>query len=193
MTHDSFVHINEITQEERENGGERLHIHYHCYDSPFGKTFIASTPKGICYLAFGDDEDAILDELRHLFPKASYLRQKDELQLNAFRHFSEMNWNQLPPVTLHIKGSPFQMRIWEELLKIPFGKLSTYQELANRIDNPNASRAVGSAVGANPVSFLIPCHRIVRTSGALGGYHWGLPRKVAMIDWETAQAKLLPE
>lgn len=190
MIHDPFIHIHEMTPQESEKGGANLRIHYHFYESPFGKTLIASTPKGICYLAFGDDEAAVLGELQQLFPKASYQCQKDELQQNALRHFTEKGWSQLPPVPLHIKGTPFQLKIWEELLQIPFGKLSTYQELANRIDNPKASRAVGSAVGANPVSFLVPCHRVVRTSGALGGYHWGLPRKAAMLEWETAQAKL---
>lgn len=190
MIHDSFIHIGEMTQEESGNGGVNLRIHYYFYESAFGKTLIASTSKGICYLAFGDDEEAVLGELRELFPKASYVCQKDELQQNALRHFTEMDWNQLPPVPLQVKGTPFQLKIWKELLQIPFGKLTTYQELANRINNPKASRAVGSAVGANPVSFLVPCHRVVRTSGALGGYHWGLPRKAVMLEWESAQAKL---
>ena len=193
MIHEPFIQINEMTSVEYKDGGEGLHIHYHFYDSPFGKTLIASTPKGVCYLAFADDEESTLNELRQIFPNATYQGQKDEFQQNALQHFAEKDWNRLPPVILHIKGTPFQMKIWEELVKIPFGKLTTYQALANLVNKPKASRAVGSAVGANPISFLIPCHRVVRTSGALGGYHWGLPRKAAMIDWETAQASLLLE
>lgn len=190
MTHDLFIRIEKMTPDEYKNGGVNLRILYHFTDSRFGRALIASTGKGICYLAFGENEDSVLSELKAIFPKASYMERIDESQRNALRIFEEQDWGMLSPIILHIKGTSFQFSIWENLIKIPLGELTTYSELADRINNPKASRAVGAAVGANPVSFLIPCHRVVRRSGALGGYHWGLSRKVAMINWENPQKKL---
>lgn len=190
MTHDLFIRIERMTPDEYENDGKKLCIRYHFTDTRFGRALIASTGKGICYLAFGEDEVSVLSELRAIFPKATYMERTDESQQNALRAFEEKDWGMLSPIILHIKGTSFQFSIWENLIKIPLGELTTYSELADRINNPKASRAVGSAVGANPVSFLIPCHRVVRRSGALGGYHWGLSRKVAMINWENSQKKL---
>ncbi|MNT75939.1 Methylated-DNA--protein-cysteine methyltransferase [compost metagenome] len=107
-------------------------------------------------------------------------------QQNALYIFSH-DWSKLNQVKLHLKGTEFQLKVWEALLKIPMGKLATYGNLAKQLQNPNASRAVGTAIGDNPVAFLIPCHRVIQSSGALGGYHWGLNRKTAMIGWEAAK------
>ncbi|WP_316824899.1 methylated-DNA--[protein]-cysteine S-methyltransferase [Pedobacter miscanthi] len=184
--HDLFVNIEGMTPGEYKNGGENLHINYSFAESPFGNIIVASTPKGICHIAFYDDEKPALTNLQKQFPAAKYQLILDKEQQNALYIFSN-DWSKLNQVKLHLKGTDFQLKVWEALLKIPMGKLSTYGSIAKKLQNPNASRAVGTAIGDNPVAFLIPCHRVIQTSGALGGYHWGLNRKTAMIGWEAAQ------
>jgi AraC family transcriptional regulator of adaptative response/methylated-DNA-[protein]-cysteine methyltransferase len=184
--HDLFVNIEGMTPGEYKNGGENLHINYSFAESPFGNIIVASTPKGICHIAFYDDEKLALTNLQKQFPAAKYQLILDKEQQNALYIFSN-DWSKLNQVKLHLKGTDFQLKVWEALLKIPMGKLSTYGSIAKKLQNPNASRAVGTAIGDNPVAFLIPCHRVIQTSGALGGYHWGLNRKTAMIGWEAAQ------
>jgi AraC family transcriptional regulator, regulatory protein of adaptative response / methylated-DNA-[protein]-cysteine methyltransferase len=147
---------------------------------------VASTPKGICYMAFADDEQQALLDLQQRFPNASYKQITDLIQQNALYIFSH-DWSQLDQVKLHLKGTPFQLKVWEALLKIPMGALTTYKIIARGIDNPNALRAVGSAIGQNPVAFIIPCHRVIQSAGTFGNYHWGSQRKTAMIGWEAAR------
>ena len=163
-----------------------LPIHYIYGKHIFGNLFLAATAKGICYAAFDDDRHTALSELQQIFPKATFLNQSDKLIDNALLFF---NNKQARPIFLHVKGTDFQVAVWEELLKIPFGETTTYGEIARRLHKPEASRATGSAVGANPVSFIIPCHRVVQSTGKTGGYHWGVARKKAILDWEQDYGK----
>ena len=184
--HDLFVNIEGMTPAEFKNGGKNLTIHYSFAESPFGNIIVASTQKGVCYMAFEDDETKGLTDLRSHFPNASFLRRLDLLQQNALFIFQN-DWSKLHQIKLHLKGTDFQLKVWETLLKIPMGKLSTYGDIARQIRQPNASRAVGSAVGNNPVAFLIPCHRVIQSSGVFGNYMWGATRKTAIIGWEGAK------
>lgn len=183
--HDLFIQIEGMTPGEYKNGGENLSIHYSYAECPFGNILLASTSKGICYMAFADDKETSLQELKQLFPNEHYVQMFTLIQQNALFIFKH-DWNTLQEVKLHLKGTPFQLKVWETLLKIPTGKLSTYGSIAKEIESPKASRAVGSAVGNNPVAFLIPCHRVIQSTGNFGEYHWGSIRKTAMIGWEAA-------
>jgi AraC family transcriptional regulator of adaptative response/methylated-DNA-[protein]-cysteine methyltransferase len=185
--HDLFIKVEGMTPGEYKNGGEELAINYSFAESPFGNILIASTHKGICYMAFADGEEAVaLQELKDQFPNAKYRQLSDTIQQNALFIFTQ-DWNKLHEIKLHLKGTPFQIKVWEALLKIPMGELCTYSGLANKLNQPQASRAVGSAVGANPVAFLIPCHRVIKSTGEFGNYHWGSTRKNAMIGWEASK------
>ena len=183
--HDLFMTIEGMTPGEFKNGGEQLKINFSFSETLFGNVIIASTKKGICYLAFYDDKNLALELLVNVFPKATYEQFTDIHQANALSFFSK-NWDDANYIKLHLKGTPFQLKVWQALLKIPMGKLSTYSSIALSINNVQASRAVGSAVGDNPVAFLIPCHRVIRSTGEFGHYHWGPVRKTAMIGWEAA-------
>lgn len=183
--HDLFVNIEGMFPAEYKNGGKNLRIHYDFSGSPFGPVTVASTPKGICYMAFGERENTIPD-LFSRFPNAIFRQQKDALQQKAL-HIFQQNGNEPEEIKLHLKGTDFQLKVWEALVKIPMGGLATYGNIAEEIGKPGASRAVGNAVGSNPVSFLIPCHRVIQSSGAIGGYMWGTVRKAAIIGWESAK------
>ncbi|MEB0260608.1 MULTISPECIES: methylated-DNA--[protein]-cysteine S-methyltransferase [unclassified Mucilaginibacter] len=187
--HDLFVNIEGMTPAEYKNGGKALSINFSYAETPFGNILVASTPKGICYMAFADDKDEAFNELYAQFPNASYYQVVDIAQQNALFIFKK-DWSQLSNIKLHLKGTDFQLKVWEALLKIPMGGLNTYSTVANTLQMPTASRAVGSAIGANPVAFLIPCHRVIKSTGEFGQYHWGSTRKTAMIGWEAAQHDL---
>ena len=187
--HDMFVKIEGMTPGEFKNGGENLSINYSYAESPFGELLIASTSRGICHLAFADDEQQALQHLQREFPNAHLKQMVDLIQQNALYIFTQ-DWSDINEIKLHLKGTPFQVKVWEALLKIPMGQLSTYGKIADCIANPNASRAVGGAIGSNPVAFLIPCHRVIRSTGVFGGYMWGSNRKTAIIGWEGAKASL---
>lgn len=186
--HDLFVKIEGMTPGEYKNGGENLSILYHFAESPFGTILTAATSKGICHMSFVEDGPAVkmnaVETLKTHFPKARFEAKNDALQQNALRFFTQQDTD---PVRLHLKGTDFQLKVWESLLKIPSGALSTYGQIAADIQNPNASRAVGTAIGSNPVAFLIPCHRVIQSTGVIGGYMWGTTRKTAIIGWENAQ------
>jgi len=186
--HDLFINIEGMTPGEYKNGGENLNINYSFAESPFGNLIVASTQKGICHIAFYNEELSALSNLKKLFPLASYKQMMNLDQQNALFIFNH-DWKKLNQIKLHLKGTDFQLKVWETLLKIPMGKLSTYGAIADKLQNPKASRAVGTAIGDNPVAFLIPCHRVIQSSGALGGYHWGMDRKSAIIGWEAAKAE----
>ncbi|HTN68210.1 MAG TPA: methylated-DNA--[protein]-cysteine S-methyltransferase [Dysgonamonadaceae bacterium] len=185
--HDLFVTVEAMTPGKYKNQGENLSIYYSFPVTIFGPACIASTDKGVCYLAFGDPSIAY-NELVEMFPKAQFTHHEQPIHLQAIA-FLQKPESALNPLQLHIKGTDFQLKVWDALLKIPLGKLTTYGNISNHLNNPNANRAVGSAVGSNPVSFIIPCHRVIRTGGELGGYHWGLNLKVAMIGWEAAKVE----
>jgi AraC family transcriptional regulator, regulatory protein of adaptative response / methylated-DNA-[protein]-cysteine methyltransferase len=184
--HDLFIKIEGMTPGEFKNGGENLQINYSYAESPFGNMLVASTSKGICYMAFADNEQQALTDLIQHFPKAQLKQMVDLIQQNALYIFTH-DWSKLNKIKLHLKGTDFQLKVWEALLKIPMGKLSTYGTIAEEIKNPNASRAVGTAIGSNPVAFLIPCHRVIQSTGTFGGYMWGPTRKTAIIGWEAAK------
>lgn len=184
--HDLFISIEGMTPGEYKNGGDQLNINYSFAESPFGNLMVASTAKGICYMAFADDEQRAFADLQAQFPNARYQQVVDMMQQNALYIFTR-DWSKLNQIKLHLKGTPFQLKVWETLLKIPMGNLTSYAGVAHSIENLGASRAVGSAIGANPVAFLIPCHRIIKSTGEFGQYHWGSTRKAAMIGWEAAQ------
>lgn len=188
--HDLFVNIEGMTPAEYKNGGKNLLINYSFAESPFGNLIVASTPKGVCYMAFDDDEEKALNDLKAKFPNAVFQRKLDLLQQNGLFIFQN-DWSKLSEIKLHLKGTDFQLKVWETLLKIPMGQLSTYGNIAEQIGNPNASRAVGTAIGSNPVAFLIPCHRVIQSSGNIGGYMWGNTRKTAIIGWESAKTDIL--
>ena len=184
--HDLFMNIEGMTPAEYKNGGKALSINYSFAESPFGNIIVASTAKGICYLAFADDRDEAFGNLHAQFPNAGYTQVVDTAQQNALFIFTK-DWSQLSNIKLHLKGTNFQLKVWEALLNIPMGGLSTYSAVASAIRQPNASRAVGSAMGDNPVAFLIPCHRVIKSTGEFGQYHWGATRKSAIIGWEAAK------
>ncbi len=184
--HDLFINIEAMTPGEYKKGGETLSINYSFANSPFGKIIVASTKLGVCHIAFEDNESRALTNLKTHFPNAIYKMTTDNFQKNAL-HFFNTDWNKTNQIKLHLKGTEFQLKVWETLLTLPLGSLTSYGAIANKIDRPKASRAVGTAIGNNPIAFLIPCHRVIQQSGNLGGYMWGETRKSAIIGWEASQ------
>ncbi len=185
--HDLFIQIEGMTPGEYQHGGKNLYINYSRAETIFGDILIASTDKGICHISFIQENlQAPETEIINHFP-SSRLEQKTDLhQQQALKLFRE-DWSDLNLIKLHLKGTAFQIKVWNALLHIPSGSLKSYSNIANEIGDINASRAVGSAIGNNPVAFLIPCHRVITSSGNLGGYHWGIDRKSAMIGWEASR------
>lgn len=184
--HDLFINIEGMSPAEYKNGGKKLLINYSFFKSPFGDVIVASTHKGICFMAFYDNERLVLGKLKQKFPNADYQSKLEVMQQNAMLIFQD-DWSKLHQIKLHLKGTDFQFKVWEMLLKIPSGKLCTYGRIAEQIGKPNSNRAVGTAIGSNPVAFLIPCHRVIQSSGNVGGYMWGNTRKTAIIGWESAK------
>ncbi len=184
--HDLFIKIEGMTPGEFKNGGEALSINYSFAETPFGNMIVASTSKGICYMAFAENETAAFAILKQHFPRAGFRQFADRLQQNALFVFTQ-DWHKIDHVKLHLKGTGFQLKVWETLLKLPLGEIDTYGGLAAKIGKPAASRAVGTAVANNPVAYLIPCHRVVRSNGEFGEYHWGSVRKTAILGWESAK------
>ena len=187
--HDLFMKIEGMTPGEYKNQGKHLIINYSYFDTIFGKIMIASTKKGICFMAFSDTNNDAYLELHELFPMATFIHKTDEIQQNAMIIYSQ-DWRNMKEIKFHLKGSPFQLKIWETLLRIPLGTVAAYGDIAKEIGNPKANRAVGSAIGKNPVACLIPCHRVIQSSGALGNYRWGSSKKMALIGWEAANSKI---
>lgn len=183
--HDLFVNVEAVTPGEYKQGGAGLVIRHGIHDSPFGPCLLMHTSRGICGLAFVDagDDARALASMRARWPHATLVEDPApgaELAARVFENRAKAG----DPLTVVLHGTPFQIQVWQALLRIPHGAISTYQALAHYIGKPNASRAVGTANGANPVSYLIPCHRVIRKSGHLGGYRWGLGRKLAMLSRE---------
>lgn len=186
ITNEKRVKICPVTPKEGLTEVHSLTISYGFYNSVFGETFIAATPQGICRLSFGNNRDATLTELQQSLPNATCVEQNNwlhQLALQSMRHPYD---GSLPVLPLHVKGSNFQLDVWRQLSKIPVGDVITYGDVTCRLNKPSAARAVGNAVGANPVAYFIPCHRVALSSGALGGFRWGVVRKLAIIAWERA-------
>lgn len=184
--HDLFITLEGMTPAEYQKGGQQLTINYSFAPSLFGPILIASTPKGICHLVFAEQKTEALQSLFEQFPNAQFKPQIDVMQTQALQIF-QTSTPDLNQIKLHLKGTDFQLKVWQSLLTIPMGKLTTYGAIASNIDHPKASRAVGTAIGSNPVAFLIPCHRVIQATGVFGNYMWGATRKKALIGWEGAQ------
>jgi AraC family transcriptional regulator of adaptative response/methylated-DNA-[protein]-cysteine methyltransferase len=183
--HDLFVNIEGMTPAEYRNGGQDLTVDYITHSTAFGDVVVAATAKGICALQFIESSTDALTTLQAQFPAATY-RQQPHPHHQALMAFFE-HASPTTPIHLHLKGTPFQLKVWEALLRIPEGQRQSYQQLANRIEQPRAVRAVGTAIGQNPIAWLIPCHRVIQSRGLLGGYRWGLTRKACLLGWEAAQ------
>jgi AraC family transcriptional regulator, regulatory protein of adaptative response / methylated-DNA-[protein]-cysteine methyltransferase len=187
--HDLFVTHEAMSPGEWKSGGEGLTISYGFYPSPFGVALVMATPRGLAGLAFGDpgEEKSMLDDMRSRWPNAAYVEDRSITTPLAARIFDNRLWRADRPLRIVMIGTDFEVRVWEALLGIPMGKCSTYSDIANKIGRPKAARAVGAAVGKNPLSFVVPCHRVLGRSGDITGYHWGLTRKRAMLGWEAGQ------
>ncbi|MGY3087348.1 AraC family transcriptional regulator of adaptative response/methylated-DNA-[protein]-cysteine methyltransferase [Hymenobacter sp. UYAg731] len=184
--HDLFVTLEAMTPGEYRHGGSALAIAYSFGESAFGNYLVASTAKGICKLAFIEDEAAALAELRTEWPHATLTAQETALHAQVAQFFTR-DFPSTGRLHLHLKGTPFQLKIWESLLRVPEGELRTYAQLAEAAENGAAVRAAGTAIGANPVAYLIPCHRVIRGTGELGQYRWGSTRKAALLGCEAAR------
>ncbi|MEL6171893.1 MAG: methylated-DNA--[protein]-cysteine S-methyltransferase, partial [Pseudomonadota bacterium] len=187
--HDLFLRWEAMSPGEYARNGEGLKIYWGWFESPFGLALVMGTEKGICGIGFACEtgHEAAMEDMISRWPKAQFVEDPMLLRpwaLNAFGAGDQV----LEKTPLYLIGAPFQIKVWEALLRIPSGHVTTYSEIAQSVGNPKAVRAVGTAVGRNPISFLIPCHRALRKSGALGGYHWGLPVKRALLAWESARA-----
>ena len=188
--YDHFIHLEAVTPGEYKKGGEGLTIEYAVHLTPFGNIFIAITPRGICKLAFLKHDD-IDDHLAGLCEKWSHavIRENYERTLEVVEAMFGRDVKYDRPLSLYVSGTNFQISVWKSLLQIPPGTVASYTQVAQAIGRPRSARAVGLAVGANPIAFLIPCHRVIQQSGKLGGYHWGETRKHAIHAWETARQK----
>jgi AraC family transcriptional regulator of adaptative response/methylated-DNA-[protein]-cysteine methyltransferase len=187
--HDLFVTHEAMSPGEWKTGGEGLTIRYGFHPSPFGLALIMATDRGLAGLAFGDEgeEKKAMADMTSRWPKANYVEDRETTGAIAHRVFDPKQWRAERPLRVILIGTDFQVRIWETLLSIPLGRAVTYSDIATKIQNPAACRAVGAAVGRNPISFVVPCHRVVGKSGELTGYHWGITRKRAMLGWEAGK------
>src|SRR5688572_5429617 len=192
--HDLFVTLDAVTPGEFREAGSGLRISAGFYESPFGEALIATTDRGVCALTFHDgNRRAALRDLADRWPRATIEERPRVTGPVASRIFTALEARDpegLVPLGLLVRGTNFQVKVWRALLQIPVGSVATYEDIATAIGSPNAVRAVGTAIGRNPVAFLIPCHRVIRTTGALGGYRWGLPRKRAMLAWEAGRTAI---
>lgn len=188
--HDLFIAHEAVTPGEFKRRGEGLAISYGFADSPFGEALILTTSRGICGLAFVGEGGrvACLADMKSRWPRARFTADEAAVAALAGPIFAA-DGPERERLSLVLYGSPFQVKVWEALLRIPPGALTCYEAIAASLGHARASRAVGSAVGDNPISYLIPCHRVIRKSGEISHYHWGRPRKIAMIGWEAAKAE----
>jgi AraC family transcriptional regulator of adaptative response/methylated-DNA-[protein]-cysteine methyltransferase len=188
--HDLFVTHESMSPGEWKAGGEGLTITYGFHPCPFGMALVMTTPRGLAGLALADTgkERAALRDMRSRWPKAKYVEDFTATAPTARRIFDQALWRKDQPLRVILIGTDFEVRVWERLLTVPMGKLTTYSDLATHAGAPKAARAVGAAVGKNPISFVVPCHRVIGKSGELTGYHWGITRKRAMLGWEAGVA-----
>jgi AraC family transcriptional regulator of adaptative response/methylated-DNA-[protein]-cysteine methyltransferase len=189
--HDLFVTHEAMPPGVWRNRGEGIQMTWGAAPSPFGTAVLVTTEYGLAGIGFADGEMSIqqaFEDLRDRWPNANYARNDAKIAPVAARVFDPTRWDPDHPVRVVLIGTDFEVSVWETLLRIPVGKATTYSDVARKIGRPAASRAVGAAVGKNPISFVVPCHRVVGTSGALTGYHWGLPRKRAILGWECGVA-----
>jgi AraC family transcriptional regulator of adaptative response/methylated-DNA-[protein]-cysteine methyltransferase len=187
--HDLFVTHEAMSPGEWKAGGEGLTIAYGFHPCPFGSAVVMATPRGLCGLAFADQgkEKAALADMRRRWPKAKYVEDAARTAPLAQRIFDPRLWRADRPLRVVLIGNDFEVRVWETLMRIPLGRAATYSGIAGSLGAPKAARAVGAAVGKNPLCFVVPCHRVIGKSGELTGYHWGLTRKRAMLGWEAGK------
>jgi AraC family transcriptional regulator, regulatory protein of adaptative response / methylated-DNA-[protein]-cysteine methyltransferase len=187
--HDLFVTHEGMSPGAYKNRGEGLPISYGYHPSPFGLALVMVTPYGLCGLAFCDagGEIAALADMTRRWPNAQYTEDSAVTAPYAAQLFADKNFRPNQPLRITFIGTDFEIRVWETLLKIPAGRATTYGDIAQSVGSPKAARAVGAAVGKNPMSFVVPCHRVLGKSGALTGYHWGLTRKKAILGWEAGR------
>ena len=187
--HDLFVTHEAMSPGEWKAGGAGMTLSYGFHPSPFGTAIVIGSGRGLVGLAFADpgDEHAALADMQRRWPRATYVEDHAGTAGLAQRIFDPTLWRQDQPLRVVLIGTDFEVRVWETLLRIPMGRATSYSDIAKSLSNPKASRAVGAAVGRNPVSFVVPCHRVLGKSGALTGYHWGVTRKQAMLGWEAGQ------
>ncbi|MCB1492732.1 MAG: bifunctional helix-turn-helix domain-containing protein/methylated-DNA--[protein]-cysteine S-methyltransferase [Rhodobiaceae bacterium] len=185
--HDLFVTHDAMSPGEYKARGAGVEIVWGWHASPFGKALLMATDRGLAGLAFADEgrEDATFEDMASRWPAASFRHDDRAVSAYAARIFDPDEWRPDRPLRVVFIGSGFEVKVWETLLRIPFGRATTYSDIASHIGNPNAARAVGAAVGRNPISFIVPCHRVLGKSGGLCGYHWGLTRKKAILGWEA--------
>ncbi len=185
--YDHFIHIEAVTPSQYKQAGQDLTIFYGYHVTPFGKAFIALTSRGVCKLIFIESETkpTLLDDLQHEWPQAALVENQHKTASTIEAMFYKQRTGK-HPLSLLVRGTNFQVKVWQALLNIKHGNITTYSDIARAIGKPNAARAVGSAIGANPVAFIIPCHRVIQKNGGLGGYHWGETRKHAMLTREAA-------
>ncbi|MEL3914363.1 bifunctional transcriptional activator/DNA repair enzyme AdaA [Aeromonas caviae] len=186
--YDHFVQLEAVTPGEYKQRGAGLVIDHGVHDTPFGKAFVALTPRGVCNFSFLDDQapQTPLSALAHSWPKAE-LREAPSRTQEVIHTMFDGSKTPNRPISLHVSGTNFQISVWRALLAIPPAKVVSYAQVASAVGNPKAARAVGLAVGANPVALMIPCHRVIQQNGKLGGYHWGETRKQAIHAWEAAR------
>jgi len=187
--HDLFVTHEAMSPGEWKNGGAGMTLRFGFHASPFGTAIVIASDRGLAGLAFADpgDEQSALADMQRRWPRAIYLEDHAGTARIARRIFDPTLWRPDEPLRVILIGTDFEVRVWETLLKIPMGRAVCYSDIANKIKAPKASRAVGTAVGKNPISFVVPCHRALGKGGALTGYHWGITRKQAMLGWEAGQ------
>ncbi len=187
--HDLFVTHEAMSPGEWKAGGDGLTITYGFHPSPFGTALVMMTPRGLAGLAFADagEERKALADMRGRWPSANYVEDSAMTAPLAQRIFDSQQWSPERPLRVVLIGTDWEVRVWETLLKIPMGKAATYSDIACKMQAPKAARAVGAAVGKNPISFVVPCHRVLGKNGNLTGYHWGITRKQAMLGWEAGR------
>jgi AraC family transcriptional regulator of adaptative response/methylated-DNA-[protein]-cysteine methyltransferase len=187
--HDLFVTHEAMSPGEWKTGGEGLTVRFGFHPSPFGSALVMATERGLAGLAFADpgEEPATLADMKRRWPRATYVEDSARTAAVAKRIFDPAQWQESQPLRVVLIGTDWEVRVWEALMQIPMGRLVTYSDIAGKVRSPAAARAVGAAVGKNPVSFVVPCHRVVGKSGELTGYHWGITRKRAMLGWEAGQ------
>ena len=187
--HDLFVTHEAMSPGEWKSGGEGLTMYFGFHPSPFGNALIVATDRGLAGLAFADvgKERATLADMQRRWPRAHYVEDAAHTAPIAQRVFDSKQWRSQQPLRVVLIGTDWEVRVWEALLQIPMGRLTSYSGLAGKVRNPAAARAVGAAVGKNPIAFVLPCHRVIGKAGVLTGYHWGITRKRAMLGWEAGQ------
>ena len=188
--HDLFVSVESVTPGEFKSGGAGLEIHYGVHETPFGPCLLGLTRRGICWLSFLSDQSATesLAALRSEFPQATLVPSPERIVPVAAGIFSNLKIGKQSSLSLLLMGTNFQLKVWKALLKIPAGAVTTYESIGRDLGLKQSSRAIGNAVGHNRIAYLIPCHRVIRKTGAMGGYRWGQTRKRAMLAWESARA-----